>query len=271
MSPAGSNLFRRVFFIFRTGLFFFWISFFSFSGFLFSFSESAESVAPITFCQLPGSAKHNPVPEHNRDWPLMARRAYKPVVTVTRNRRGAKLGNQEAADGVERIRADTGLEPEFHGSVQRKGSGHRTRNSVTATPAGDGLFWAVLFSLNILARPSITWRCLSCAATELGSKMVARRSVFVRSTNWVFADAGKVVFCGDAQGIGGCRRRARIGARALEISGANSRAGVRLICNCPCKYLTSQLNLPLKLAAIDLRDTRSCGPCQPKIYWQTAR
>ena len=76
--------------------------------------------------------------------------------------------------------ADTGLEPEFHGSVQRKGLEHRTRNSVTAVSAGDGLFWAVLFSLNILARPSISFRSLSCAATGLGSKMVARCSVFVR-------------------------------------------------------------------------------------------
>jgi hypothetical protein len=32
-----------------------------------------------------------PVPEHNRDWPSMARRVYKPVATVTRNRRAAKL------------------------------------------------------------------------------------------------------------------------------------------------------------------------------------
>jgi|ERR1035441_9246887 hypothetical protein len=83
----------------------------------------------------------------------MARRAYKPVVTVTRNRRGAKLANQEAADGVGRIRADTGLEPEFHGSVQRKGSEHRTRNSVTAISAGDSPFRRVLFSLRILAAP----------------------------------------------------------------------------------------------------------------------
>jgi hypothetical protein len=51
----------------------------------------------------------------------MARRAYKPVATVTRNRRAAKLANQEATDRVGRIRADTGPEPEFHRSVQQKG------------------------------------------------------------------------------------------------------------------------------------------------------
>jgi hypothetical protein len=110
----------------------------------------------------------------------MARRAYKPVGTVTRNRRGAHHANQEAADGVGRIRADTGLEPEFHGSVQRKGSEHRTRNSVAAITAGDALFGTVLFSLRILAEGSITSRFISCAATGLGSKMVARRSIFVR-------------------------------------------------------------------------------------------
>ena len=103
----------------------------------------------------------------------MARRAYKPVVTVTRNRHGAKLANQEAADDVRRIRADTRLEPGFHGSVQRKGSEHRTRNSVTAITAGDGPFCTILFSLKILAGPSTTPRSVSCAATGLGSKMVA--------------------------------------------------------------------------------------------------
>jgi len=45
------------------------------------------------------------------------RRAYKPVVTVARNRRGAKLRNEQAADGVTRIRTDACLEPEFHGNV----------------------------------------------------------------------------------------------------------------------------------------------------------
>jgi len=123
----------------------------------------------------------------------MARRAYKPVGTVTRNRRGAKLANQEAADGVGRIRADAGPEPEFHGRVQRKGSEHRTRNSVAAISASDGLFCTVLFSLRILAEPSIVSRALPRAATELGSKMVARRSVFVRRSNRVRRGAGKAI------------------------------------------------------------------------------
>ena len=48
-------------------------------------------------------------------------RAYNPVVAVARNQRGAKLRNQEATDGVGRIRADAGRELEFHGSVQCKG------------------------------------------------------------------------------------------------------------------------------------------------------
>ncbi len=56
----------------------------------------------------------------------------------------------------------------------------RIRNAFVAVPAGDGPFRTVLFSLRILARPSITSRSVSCAATELGSKMVAGRSVFVR-------------------------------------------------------------------------------------------
>ena len=49
----GGNFFSGVFLFFERG--------FSFSGFLFFFfSESAESVAPITFCQLPRSANRTP-------------------------------------------------------------------------------------------------------------------------------------------------------------------------------------------------------------------
>jgi hypothetical protein len=73
----------------------------------------------------------------------------------------------------------TGYE-EFHGSVQRKGLEHRIRNAFAAVPAGNGPFRTGLFSLRILVGPSITSRLVSCAATELGSKMVARCSVFVR-------------------------------------------------------------------------------------------
>jgi hypothetical protein len=58
--------------------------------------------------------------------------------------------------------------------------GHRTRNSVAAVSTDDGPFCTDLFSWKILAWPSITSRVVSSAATELGSKMVARRSVFVR-------------------------------------------------------------------------------------------
>jgi len=108
-------------------------------------------------------------------------RAYNPVAAVARDRRGAKLRNEQAADGVRRILTDTGLEPEFHGGVQQKGLEHRTRNAVTAISASDGLFCTVLFSLRILAKPSTTTLSVSCAATGLGSKMVARCSVFVRS------------------------------------------------------------------------------------------
>jgi len=57
---------------------------------------------------------------------------------------------------------------------------HRIRNAFAAVPAGGGPFRTVLFSWTILVGPSITSRLVSCAATELGSKMVARRSVFVR-------------------------------------------------------------------------------------------
>ena len=48
---SWERLFQRPFFIFRAGLFL---------DFFFLFSESAKSVAPITFCQLPRSAKHAP-------------------------------------------------------------------------------------------------------------------------------------------------------------------------------------------------------------------
>jgi len=91
-------------------------------------------------------------------------RAYNPVAAVARDRRGAKLRNEQAADGVRRILTDTGLEPEFHGGVQQKGLEHRTRNAVTAISASDGLFCTVLFSLRILAKPSTTTLSVSCAA-----------------------------------------------------------------------------------------------------------
>ena len=126
-------------------------------------------------------------------------RAYDPVAAIARDRHSAKLRDEHAADGVGQIGADAGLEPELHGSVRRKGSGcarrrgaprpnlrassaveHRIRNAFAAVPAGDGPFRTVLFSFRILAGPSITSRLVWCAATELGSKMVARRSVFVR-------------------------------------------------------------------------------------------
>jgi hypothetical protein len=93
---------------------------------------------------------------------------------------GAKPPNQEATDGVGRIRADTGLEPKFHGNVQWKRLEHRTRNSVMAVSTGDDPFCTILFSLRILARPSTAPCSVSCAATGLGSKMVAQCSVSVR-------------------------------------------------------------------------------------------
>ena len=68
----------------------------------------------------------------------------------------------------------------FMGMSSGGGLEHRIRNSFAALPDGDGPFCAVLFSLKILARRSITSRSVSCSATALGSKMVARRSVFVR-------------------------------------------------------------------------------------------
>ncbi len=71
-------------------------------------------------------------------------RAYNPVVIVARNRRGAKLPNQEATNCAGRIRADTGLEPEFHGGIQRKRLGQRIRNSFATIPARDGPFRPVL-------------------------------------------------------------------------------------------------------------------------------
>ena len=61
-------------------------------------------------------------------------RAYNPVAAVARDRRGAKLRNEQAADGVRRIRTDTGLEPEFRGGVQQKGLEHRTRNAAYGQP-----------------------------------------------------------------------------------------------------------------------------------------
>ena len=57
---------------------------------------------------------------------------------------------------------------------------YRTRNSVAAVSADDGLCGVVLFYLRILAPPSIRFQFVSCAATGLGSKMVAGRSIFVR-------------------------------------------------------------------------------------------
>ena len=57
---------------------------------------------------------------------------------------------------------------------------HRTRNSVAADSASYGQCCTVLFCLRISFRPSSPSRLVSCSAAELGSKMVARRSVFVR-------------------------------------------------------------------------------------------
>ena len=121
MSPAGSNLFRRVFFIFERG--------FSFSGFPFSFSgfplvlfsESAESVAPITFCQLSGSAKHTPylsTTGTSPRWPgartnqSLPSRATDVAPNLPTRKRPTASGESELTPG---------LEPEFHGSVQQKG------------------------------------------------------------------------------------------------------------------------------------------------------
>jgi hypothetical protein len=56
----------------------------------------------------------------------------------------------------------------------------RIRNALM-DPAGNDLFCAVLFSFCIFARPTVPSPLVSCAANELGSKTVARRSVFVRS------------------------------------------------------------------------------------------
>jgi hypothetical protein len=58
---------------------------------------------------------------------------------------------------------------------------HRTRNSVRAVSASNDLFRTVLFCLMISAGPSVTSRSVSCSATQFGSKMVARRSAFVRN------------------------------------------------------------------------------------------
>ena len=43
--------------------------------------------------------------------------AYDAVGAIARDRRGAKRCDKEAADGVGRIGADAGLEPELHGGV----------------------------------------------------------------------------------------------------------------------------------------------------------
>ena len=51
----------------------------------------------------------------------------------------------------------TGIEPEFHGNVPRKELEDRIRNSVAAVSAGYGRFCAVLFSLKLSARWSITF------------------------------------------------------------------------------------------------------------------
>jgi hypothetical protein len=57
---------------------------------------------------------------------------------------------------------------------------NRTRNAAAPISARSGLFHKIPFSFAILMTPSIACRLVSCAATGLGSKMVARCSVFVR-------------------------------------------------------------------------------------------
>ncbi len=65
----------------------------------------------------------------------------------------------------------------WHSRVENK---HRTRNSVPAFTARDALHHQVLICLRILIGRSVACPSVSSAATELGSKMVARCSVFVR-------------------------------------------------------------------------------------------
>jgi hypothetical protein len=57
---------------------------------------------------------------------------------------------------------------------------HRTRNSVTAISSDAALFCTLLFCLRILVSASGPSRLFPSCATELGSKMVAARSAFVR-------------------------------------------------------------------------------------------
>jgi hypothetical protein len=61
----------------------------------------------------------------------------------------------------------------------QSGRSHRTRNSVADIPVGDDPFRSVLFLLVNLTRPSILSCLIPGAATELGSKRVARCSGFV--------------------------------------------------------------------------------------------
>jgi hypothetical protein len=56
----------------------------------------------------------------------------------------------------------------------------RIRNSFAVVSASAGQFSTALFCLKIFVDPSIPSRLMSCFAAELGSKMVAKRSVFVR-------------------------------------------------------------------------------------------
>jgi|SRR5271169_1061730 len=87
-----------------------------------------------------------------------------------RGRRGLPLSGTTCATSVSLERCNTAAD------VANK---HRTRNSVTAISASGGPYCAALFYLKILTKPSISSRLVSCAATGLGSKMVARRSIFV--------------------------------------------------------------------------------------------
>lgn len=57
---------------------------------------------------------------------------------------------------------------------------HRTRNAVAAITASDSLSRPVLICLQNLICSSVECRLVSSSATELGSKMVARCSGFVR-------------------------------------------------------------------------------------------